>query len=1283
MAVLNNTGIRAGASGAAGGGEPIEVENSLRFNDGDSAYLSKTFGAGNTKTFTWSGWVKRGTLPGTSANMGLFSQDSDTFFRFSDDNGGDSFRFYDTGSGDIVSERLFRDPSTWYHVVVAVDTTQSTDTNRIKVYINNEQITSWASTTWPTQNHDFDINSATAHQIGRCQTGGYFDGLISEVNFVDGLQLDASSFGMTATTGQWVPIEYTHSTSDWHTLNDGTTWSDYVSTSGGYANSPSNAFDGSTSTKCEPSDNSTVTFDFTGLSGGGIDVSSSLRIYLAKAGTPAASHFTVNGTNLGGSLPSGDWLTVSTSLLETITLYHQSGASSVELFAIEVDGSLLVDDAVDNSFYLKFDNTSDLGEDSSGNDNDFTANNLLGSITSLPCVEFDGSGDYLSVAQSTDWLFEEGDFTIEFWAYINNIATAGPLVTNMDDFNDASQYNSRFVMGVYSSEVRVWLADDGAHVLHDYYPPQQQWVHYAVTRETGNSFTLYKNGINVFRATQTCDLDTNGALQIGYLNNLGTYDGYISNLRIVKGTALYTADFTPPSAPLTNVTNTKLLCCQSDSSATTDNSDSSHTITANGDAAATTKSDDPSDLDLLSDSPSTYDDGGNGVGNYCTLNSTANAGLVLSNGNLNFTGSGTGAKSALATIGASSGKWYFEGTIVQASSGGNLGFGIQNQTFNAPSGTQPQSNSYGWVVITSGSSSTFYKAHDGTWTSIGTYAAGDVIGIAVDIDAGKIWFAQNGTWFSSGDPAAGTNAIYTNFTGTMIPYAYGYNTADIGIFNFGARSFAYTPPTGYKALNTFNLDDPTIDDPSVHFDVGLDTGADILSTATGLTDGADFVWIKDRANSSTDHILFNRINDTGMDGTPHLRSNEDDDESTCGTYSAPSGNSVAWVWNAGSSNTTISAGDLNSSAYDQSETWSDGVASSAGAWPGGYNTACGAITNGFNGNTSEGVCATASASIIWTNPQTSSTLTGQLEFYNRSDTTTYSRTITIAHAGGTTSAITLTPNSVWQDLGTYTGITVITVTGSSPGGGVIDAIKVGGKILVDDGVTPSVNVPSIASTVRANPSAGFSIVSYEGNYTAGATVGHGLNSAIDFILFKNRESTYGWAVYHSAIGPTQKLRLNLDEAASGTGMFEDTEPTSSVFTVGDTYSTNESGVDMIAYCWAPVEGYSKFGSYTANSSSDGPFCHCGFRPALVILKCSSGSGHWTIYDNKRNTYNPQEDTLFADTNGAENATNYGDIDLLSNGFKVRAAYGEYINNASDTFIWCAWAETPFKYSNAR
>ncbi len=351
-------------------------KRSTRFNhnlstiEEDSAYLNRTPSSeGNRRTWTYNTWIKANDVQ----SWLLSAKESGAHYTHLGFDGNGSAYFHNRQSSgsnitdNFTSDARHRDFSAWAMVTYVWDTTNSTESERFRIYYNGERLT--GNNNYPAENQLGFINTTNVHSIGYdVDNNQYFDVQLADVHFLDGLALDPTSFGEPdATTGQWVPKEYTHSTSDWHTLNDGTTWSDYVSASSGYAASPSNAFDGSTSNRCEPSDNSTVTFDFTGLPGGGIDVSNSLRIYLAKAGNPAASHFTVNGTNLGGSLPSGDWLPVSTSLLETITLYHQSGASSVELFAIEVDGKILVDHTA-------------IGYDSSGQKNHWHENNLVADV---------------------------------------------------------------------------------------------------------------------------------------------------------------------------------------------------------------------------------------------------------------------------------------------------------------------------------------------------------------------------------------------------------------------------------------------------------------------------------------------------------------------------------------------------------------------------------------------------------------------------------------------------------------------------------------------------------------------------------------------------------------------------------------------------------------------------------------------------------------------------------------------------------------------------------------
>jgi hypothetical protein len=222
---------------------------------------------------------------------------------------------------------------------------------------------------------------------------------------------------------------------------------------------------------------------------------------------------------------------------------------------------------------------------------------------------------------------------------------------------------------------------------------------------------------------------------------------------------------------------------------------------------------------------------------------------------------------------------------------------------------------------------------------------------------------------------------------------------------------------------------------------------------------------------------------------------------------------------------------------------------------------------------------------------------------------------------------------------------------------------------------------TITSSVSANPTAGFSIVKYAGNNTSGATVGHGLSETPELIIIKNTEATVDWIVYSEPVGPTKGLQLNGTGAAYDyLAYFNDTSPTASVFSLGNYSGVNANTEDMIAYCFHSVEGYSKVGSYTGNLNADGPFAYTGFSPAWIMFKPNAGTD-WTICDNKRNTYNAVADrTLNANLNSAEHDGSM-DFDFLSNGFKIRNANSD--NNHSVSIIYLAFAESPFKTSNAR
>jgi hypothetical protein len=187
------------------------------------------------------------------------------------------------------------------------------------------------------------------------------------------------------------------------------------------------------------------------------------------------------------------------------------------------------------------------------------------------------------------------------------------------------------------------------------------------------------------------------------------------------------------------------------------------------------------------------------------------------------------------------------------------------------------------------------------------------------------------------------------------------------------------------------------------------------------------------------------------------------------------------------------------------------------------------------------------------------------------------------------------------------------------------------------------------------------------------------------IIVKNRTSALGWPVYHSANGATKFMQLEITNAVqTASTVWQDTAPTSSVFSVGTSTYVNQSSSNFIAYCFAEVEGYSKIGSYTGNGSSNGTFVHCGFRPAWVMFKRTDTTGNWWMIDSKRDITNQMSNILLADSSSAEfnTGTGWPGIDYVSNGFKLRGSAGG-INASGGSYIFLAFAEAPFKSANAR
>jgi hypothetical protein len=716
------------------------------------------------------------------------------------------------------------------------------------------------------------------------------------------------------------------------------------------------------------------------------------------------------------------------------------------------------------------------------------------------------------------------------------------------------------------------------------YRDSSAWYHIVVALDTtqataNNRVRVYVNGIEVTafstlnNPTQNADLGVNDTTQ----HSLGSeqpytsgreLDGYLTEINFVDGQALTPSSFGETDA-LTGVWKPKKYAgTYGTNGFYLDFSDNSSLSNLTADKSGNNNNWTPNNISLISgatfdsmiDTPTPYADGGNGRGNYATLNPLSPTPRgTLSNGNLQFTGATDwgGSKSTFSI--PSTGKWYAEFRLGATSS----------NSAQADVGIWPDGNSngYAWagsygLEVNNG----FFLLTNGSYSSDrgGTTAAGSVFQIAVDADAGTVWFGVNNAWYNTfnttnGNPSAGTNPSGSSINFSATQFFMGVKT-DFNNWaaNFGQRPFAYTPPTGFKALNTQNLPEPVIAKGGEYFNTITWSGDNTSPRAiSGVGFQPDWVWIKCRSDSAG-HVLFDAVRGTGK--------------------------------NLSSSN--ASAEVTNSDFGYLSAFNSDGFSLTAGT---------------FSGFESGNVNMTGRTYVGWN----------------------------------------------WKANGA--------------------------------GVTNTAG--SITSTVSANPTAGFSIVTYTGT-GANATVGHGLGVAPKMVIVKRRSGTDGWAVFTTMTSDGYMFLNSTSGKATGGAatLFGNgsttVSPTSTVFSIATDSSLNASVSTYVAYCFSEVEGYSRFGSYTGNGSADGPFVFCGFRPAFVLIKRTDAVEPWNIYDNRRLGYNPASKGLYPNASDAENDASGRYKDLVSNGFKIRGTSGEQ-NASGGTYIFAAFSEAAFKYALAR
>ena len=225
------------------------------------------------------------------------------------------------------------------------------------------------------------------------------------------------------------------------------------------------------------------------------------------------------------------------------------------------------------------------------------------------------------------------------------------------------------------------------------------------------------------------------------------------------------------------------------------------------------------------------------------------------------------------------------------------------------------------------------------------------------------------------------------------------------------------------------------------------------------------------------------------------------------------------------------------------------------------------------------------------------------------------------------------------------------------------------------GTTSTDTTSSITSTVQVNSDAGFSIVTYTGNGNTLGGFGHGLGVAPKVVFVKRRDAAADWCVYHKDMGAAYFMKLDTNDAQQS-GPWQDLDPSSTTVIVYSGALVNGNGDTYVAYCFAEKQGYSKFGSYVGNGNANGPFVYTGFKPAFVIVKKSTGTGNWLMYDNKRGAFNLNDEYFYANEPNPEATSSTSGYDFLSNGFKVRNTYNDG-NVSGQTYIYMAFAENPF------
>ena len=1169
----------AGAGEQSTGFYKLLLDQSLRVAYGDNPELTRTNTSAptNNSKGTFSCWIKRGVLgSGTGNAQYIIHTGTGT--------SNDTHMDLKIGTTDQISigaysttpfsgSAKFRDPSAWYHLVVAFDSTSATASDRqIKVYINGEETAGTKGAI--AQNDQFPwINQSQEINIFRhVSVNRPYDGYIAEINMIDGTALTPASFGETK-NGIWIPKDtsgLTFGTNGFHltfkddVVSEGFNTVTYTGTGAtqsisGLGFSPDLVWGKSRSSAYNhefydvirgtgnrlSSDNNYAeqvrndnlqVFESDGFQvGTGVGLNDSGETYVgwcweaggtptadnsASAGaTPTAGSVKIDGSNLGsalaGTIPATR-LSANTARGFSIVTWTGDGGQTTVAHGLGATPKIVIQ--------KKRNGTSDWW---------FYTTAVDGSYDYLKLNATDAKSDYAQTAPTSTTFVSHG------WGSDTMVAYCFAEISGYSSFGTYSGSGS-------SGKAVTGLGFKPAFLMVKRTDSTSNWAIYDNTRST-----VDPRRKNVW-ANLTDEEYDNSAYDIDFDADGFTLRTSDSQRNASGGTYLYMA-----------FADTREAAFFKD-------------VSTNGNHFT------PVNLDYRDSVPDVP------TNNFATLNPLDNTGQTLSEGNLKFYNNASSHKGVRGNFGMASGKWYFECTMSSISSGDQQQFGLARQNVACPSNGSA-GNTF-MLYSSGGNPSNIYVYNNGT--SLGVTAqsvtVGDVFKCAYDADTGKLWLGKNSDFYNSSgavdglaNPETGTNPTMTlTETEPLVAWVHSYsNAGTFNICNFGQDSsfagnkatsnsnadgnghgsFAYAPPSGFLALCSQNLPEPAIIDGTEYFNTVLWTGngssASDTQAVSGVNFSPDFVWIKNRTDAAA-HILNDSVRGAGK----NIFSN------------------TTAVENSGGS-----TGDLFTS-FD-----SDGFT----------------VNYQYAGTTNAGTNQNSKAYVAWN----------------------------------------------W----------------------------LAGTAFSNDASATSVG--TIDSSGQVNTKAGFSIISYTGTGSAGS-IAHGLSSKPELIICKNRDTTDHWIIQSDIIGAaTSGYYLTFTANAGASHSSLNTTLGSTTITLDTSATYNSSGNEHIMYAFHSVEGYCKIGTYTGSSAL--PFVYCGFKPAFLLIKSySSALESWPIKDSVRSPNNESTIESYANLNQSEYDDEYSNADFLSNGFRLQSN-NVHANVTGSTYVFLAFAEQPFKFSNAR